>query len=113
MRPTRQPASSECVCVCVICKRASVSTHFNIWQQGIKRFPETPKPRTQHTHTYTYTYTHSFPAPLSLYPSLPFRVSRYMNVELHGIWGRGVPGRLQPEAVTATNAAAVSIRVLR
>ncbi|GIM08897.1 hypothetical protein Vretimale_12841 [Volvox reticuliferus] len=41
------------------------------------------------------------------------RVSRYTNLELHGIWGRGVPGRLQPEILTDTNAAAVSIKVLR
>ncbi|GFR52186.1 hypothetical protein Agub_g14723 [Astrephomene gubernaculifera] len=38
---------------------------------------------------------------------------KYMDVELHGIWGRGVPGRLQPEIITATGAAAVSIKVLR
>ncbi|KXZ47740.1 hypothetical protein GPECTOR_33g622 [Gonium pectorale] len=39
--------------------------------------------------------------------------ARTLSIELHGIWGRGVPGRLVPELLTETGAAAVSIKVLR
>ncbi|GAX81575.1 hypothetical protein CEUSTIGMA_g9003.t1 [Chlamydomonas eustigma] len=46
-------------------------------------------------------------------PPKPSRPKKYIEMVLHGVWGKGVPGRLQPEELTATNAAPVSIRVLK
>jgi len=41
------------------------------------------------------------------------RPRRYRDLELWGLWGRGQPGRIPPEAFTAKGAAAVSQVVLR
>jgi hypothetical protein len=38
---------------------------------------------------------------------------RFFDVELHGVWGRGLPGRLTPEAKTAKGTPAVSGAVLK
>ena len=41
------------------------------------------------------------------------RPKKNREIMLHGIWGKGVPGPLQPEATTATGAAAVGILRLK
>ena len=46
-------------------------------------------------------------------PPKPVKPTKNREIVLHGIWGQGVPGKLQPEELTATNAATVSIKVLK
>ena len=43
----------------------------------------------------------------------PTRPKKNLEIMLHGIWGPGVPGPLDPGELTATNAAPVSIMVLK
>jgi hypothetical protein len=43
----------------------------------------------------------------------PEKPKKNKEVILHGIWGPGVKGKLKPDELTATNAAPVSIKVLR
>ena len=43
----------------------------------------------------------------------PTRPKKNIEILLHGIWGAGVPGPLDPGELTATNAAPVSIMVLK
>jgi hypothetical protein len=38
---------------------------------------------------------------------------KYMNIELHGLWGKGVKGPLEPQVLTTSGAATVSMAVLR
>lgn len=62
------------------------------------------------------------PRPRSLQVSNPdyekdleagLKPKKYKNIVLHGIWGKGVIGKLEPEAFTETRAAVVSMRVLK
>ncbi|MEW5306424.1 MAG: hypothetical protein WDW36_008889 [Sanguina aurantia] len=41
------------------------------------------------------------------------RPVRQLDLELHGIWGKGVPGPLRPDTLTATDSACVGIAILR
>ncbi len=41
------------------------------------------------------------------------RELKHIDLMLHGVWGPGVKGKLDPEGLTATGAAQVSMRVLR